>query len=411
MLSEFPQIKSLIKNIYVRINAHRYKKNYRLRIFNSTIDDIYPIVENERQESFFGYYDKSPINSLGWIISHKSRIPTKKLPDPTYPIDIVITNAETKEQKLIGSSNAYNWQQGSRTHWLDDDHIIYNDFDSKRGMYISRVFSLTMSREVKTFDMPVQDSYGLDFYLSVNYSRIMNLRPDYGYRNLPLLSKDDMEDLRNDGIFIIDYNTGESSLLHSLSDVVACETKDIFGVCLHKVNHLMINKNGQGFIFIHRFYKGKRRIDRLIYSDFKTLRVLVDDGMVSHCCWVNESTIFGYFKVSGKDGYYFYNIETNQITECKKINDLLLGDGHPSCHGDWIVFDTYPDKSRMQKLMLYNAKTEEITPLLEVHHGLSYMGQNRCDLHPRFSRDGNYLFFDSVFTGTRNHYWFNVKNK
>lgn len=210
-----------------------------------------------------------------------------------------------------------------------------------------------------------------------------------------------MRELMCDGIWRVDYESGKGMMLHNLESIVSCQPKAIFASCLHKVNHLMIKPNGKGFIFIHRWYKGKRRFDRLIYSDFKTLRVLADDEMVSHMCWVDDNTVFGYLRHEGKDGFYFININTGKFTLCQKMTELAMGDGHPTVYREWIAFDTYPDKSRMQHLYLYNVKTSELFPLLELYHGLKYTGECRCDLHPRFSSDGKYVFFDTVYSGKR----------
>jgi Tol biopolymer transport system component len=73
-------------------------------------------------------------------------------------------------------------------------------------------------------------------------------------------------------------------------------------------------------------------------------------------------------------------------------------------HGDWFVTDTYPDKARMQHLIMANWKTGEARKLGEFFHGFEYDGQTRCDLHPRFSPDGKSIFFDSVFDGRRRLY-------
>ena len=105
------------------------------------------------------------------------------------------------------------------------------------------------------------------------------------------------------------------------------------------------------------------------------------------------------FRYQSKNGYYYCDIQTGIITPCLTMTNLNLGDGHPSCYGDWVVFDSYPDKSRMQHLLLYNKKRDEIFPLLEVYQSVDYMGECRCDLHPRFSQDGRFIFFDTVFTG------------
>ena len=55
----------------------------------------------------------------------------------------------------------------------------------------------------------------------------------------------------------------------------------------------------------------------------------------------------------------------------------------------------------MQHLILYNYKTEEIKPVLEVFHDLKHKGVERCDLHPRFSADGRRIYIDTIFRGRR----------
>ena len=65
----------------------------------------------------------------------------------------------------------------------------------ENNSYCARVFSLSENKVVKTSSYPNQDSYKTEFFLSINYGRIMNLRPDYGYRNLPLLTKNEMNNI------------------------------------------------------------------------------------------------------------------------------------------------------------------------------------------------------------------------
>lgn len=408
LLSATPGLKRLVKDVYVRGNAVLYRKGYTNKILCDKMTKIENPLSGLDEESFFGYYDKCPINGKGVLLAHLSERDTRTKPSPDDSVRIVAVDIHSGKVTEIGKSVSYTWQQGARTQWLTDDKVIYNDF--REGEYKSVVYSLKAGCELRTYDYPVQDSYGTDYFLSINYQRIMYLRPDYGYRNLPLPSAEEMRNLTNDGIWKIDCESGEGRLLYSLQDVVECGRKEAFASCLHKVNHVMINEGGDGFIFIHRYYQGKRRFDRLMYSDFKSLKVLVDDEMVSHCCWVDSDTIFGYFRYQGKNGYYYCNVHTGSITPCHTMTDLNLGDGHPSCCGDWIVFDSYPDKSRMQHLFLYNRKEDKVIPLLELYQSVKYMGECRCDLHPRFSRDGRYVFFDTVFTGKRAQCYIDLKD-
>lgn len=397
VLSSMPGVKQFVKKCYVILNALIYRKKYRYKTFGHSTD-IGRVILDDSSESFFGYYDKCPENGTGDIVMHVSQRNTSLLPDANEKIQIVIKK-RSGEIKVIDTTSSYNWQQGARTHWLNDDLVIYNVYED--GQYKAKVYSLKQDSVVRLFDYPVQESHGIEFFLSINYRRIMYVRPDYGYRNMPPLLASDMKQIDNDGIWKLDYNTGKKELIHSLKDIVEIDYKPVFDECLHAVNHLMISPNGKDFIFVHRYYKGKRRYDRLMLSDFNSLKVLLDDEMVSHYCWIGNDEVFGYFRYDGKDGYYFCNVQSGNVYPCNELNDLQLGDGHPTYNGSEIIVDTYPDKSRMQCLMSYNPNTKEVKNLLEVYQGVNYMNQTRCDLHPRYSFNGEYVYFDSVFNNKR----------
>lgn len=405
ILSSMPELKNKIKYIYQAICYYRYgTKNPQYR-------SDYPIlpigVFDGNCSSFGGYYDR-PIIYGENAFTHLTLCDTSKEPQRNKNVDICVYNLQQQNIRKIGKSFSYTWQQGCKTQWIDDDRLIFNVYEDNR--YQSQVFSLKENKVVNKYAWPNQDSYKDQFFLSINYSRIMALRPDYGYRNLSLPTKDEMKDVENDGIRLVDFHSGEARMLHSLKDIASVEPKEIFGRCIHVANHLMINKDGSRFIFIHRFYDGKVRHDRLMVSDFKSMKVLVDNDMVSHCHWIDNERIIGYFRYQDKDGFYYCNVVTGEVTCCEVMTALQNGDGHPSCFGEWITFDSYPDKGRMQHLYLYNMATEQMTHLLEVKHGLKFQGEGRCDLHPRFSADGKYISFDSVMSGKRQQYYINVEN-
>ena len=69
-----------------------------------------------------------------------------------------------------------------------------------------------------------------------------------------------------------------------------------------------------------------------------------------------------------------------------------------------MIFDTYPNKSRMKKLFMYNMKSSDLKELGEFYEGLKYYNETRCDLHPGFSPDGKNIFIDSVHKGKRGLY-------
>ncbi|PMP01126.1 glycosyl transferase [Vibrio breoganii] len=304
-------------------------------------------------------------------------------------------------------TQAYNWQQGSRAHWLNEDLFIFNDFDEEIGKYVSRVCSIQQKKQIKQFDFPVQDSFRDKYFLSINYRRLMTLRPDYGYRNLPNLSMDEQRKTTNDGIWKVNLESGDHRMLFSIDDVMNIDWDKNFENTVHKLNHVMISPSGDRFIFLHRYYVGKRRVDRLLIAnaDGEDIRVLANFGMVSHCFWADNKTVLGYLKGhNGQNAYWLINVDSGEFRHFAEGKLDQYGDGHPHVVGDWFVTDTYPDKARMQTLLYCNWKTGEIRSLGEFFHGFSFNEETRCDLHPRMSIDGKYIFFDSVFDGSRQLY-------
>lgn len=404
MLSRFPLVKKLLKTLYSRLVYVRNKKTHK----SQTIAAIKAFTCNERS-SFFGYYDKSPENKAGLVLANLTTQTTKQAPKSELGISLAVFKNEKAIFEL--PLKAYNWQQGSRAHWLNDDEFIVNDFNEKSKQYISRVYSVQKQTLIKEYQLPVQDSYEDKFFISLKYQRLMALRPDYGYRNLPILNKQQIVDLSNDGLWYMDFSTGNAELLISIQQ--ACDLSSISGFedAQHKFNHVMISPSGKQLIFMHRFLHGQRRFDRLLLLDIATkkLRLLADYGMVSHCFWVDENTILGYMRgPGGVDAYWLISLDTLEFSRLP--NDALkeFGDGHPHVYGDWFVTDTYPDKARMQHLILCNWKTGETKKLGEFFHGFEFEGESRCDLHPRFSMDGKKVFFDSVFSGKRQLYSMDV---
>lgn len=401
VLSATPGLKKIVKRWYVKANALIYRKDYLYKIINGKILTIE--TPNEGKETFGGYYDRPTIKN-GWILSHVTEADTSKLPTPQQTVRLVATDLNTREVVNIADTTSYNWQQGCRPQWLTDHLIVYNTFEG--GRYTANVYSLTDKKIVRQFLLPVQDAYQTDYFLSINYVRLMEMNPDYCYRNLPFEKKDD----KGDGIWRTDYGTGQSTLVHSIQSIMDFEHKEMFDDCQHIVNHVMISPDGSKFIFIHRYYQGHRRFDRLLVSDFHSLRILADEGMVSHCHWTDNDHIIGYLRHDGKNGFYLCNVNDGTIESIQEMNGISFGDGHPTCHGDWIAFDTYPDKSCMQHLFLFNSKSRAVIPILEVYHAPKFREESRCDLHPRFSDDGSLISFDTVFKGHRTQCFISIKD-
>jgi hypothetical protein len=394
-------LKRIVKSGYLRLVYLSNKKGPRVQSINEPVT-----LTISNRGSFFGYYDKSPENSKGWTIACTTLSTTSSVPALNDNVSLHVFGADG-EVLLTQEIITYNWQQACRAHWLSDDLVLYNDFDNQKRRYVSRVLSVEKGGLIKNFKYPVQDSFKTDYFISLNYQRLMTLRPDYGYRNLPNLTESELNNLEKDGLWKVNYETGDAELLISLAQASRHEEKPEFKQGVHKFNHVMISPNGQKFVFMHRCLVNGRRLDRLFLANSETgdLKLLADYGMVSHCFWADDDTVLGYMRgPDDKDAYWLLDVVTTGFTQFGAGKLEKYGDGHPHVSGDWFITDTYPDKARMQHLILCNWKTGVVTEIGEFFHGFEFSGESRCDLHPRFSPDGRAVYFDSVFSGKRQLY-------
>lgn len=385
-------LKESIRYVLYLLNQKSYKSKV---YFDSKIEHIRNLPD---KEYFYGYYDKSPEKD-GKVIFHEMN---------DGFVNIIVKNVQTNEETIIGKSKAFNWQLGTRSMWMDNDRIAYNDYDGEK--YVGKIFSLKKRSIIQTFGKPIQDFSNKEYFLGVNYQRLRSYAKEYGYYCLPELTEEEFDDYDHDGIWMIDSQSGDCKLLLSIRQVIKCDMNEKFKDGKHFVNHIMISPNGDSFIFIHRYYVGKERIDRLMYYDFKQLKCLFDDKLQSHYCWLDNNRVFGYGGYKGRNEFHTVDVKTGTIEICDELTRIHPKDGHPTKYREWIVVDSYPYFSRMQDLIAFNLKSKDSFKLLEVFHDMKHKHYDRCDLHPRFSADGKRVYFDTLYTGKRELCYLDVSN-
>ena len=366
------------------------KMNYEGPIEKITPEDGY--------EYLFGYYDKCPWSDDGkYLLALKVKNASAEA-DSTKPADIVRIELNTKKTEKLATTHSWNVQQGCMAQWLSNDEILYNDF--RDGNYCAVILNLITKAE-RIIEMPVY-AMAPDHRtaLSLDFSRLHRLRPGYGYGNLPETTK---QEKCPDAtcIWKIDISTGEISPLLKYTDFASFETKDTMVGAEHKVNHLMISPNGKRFMVLHRWFQNGVKYTRLVTCnmDGTDMYNLSDDDFVSHCCWKNDDEILSYLnKNDGGKGYYLMKDKTQEYERCWK---QLAMDGHPtySYDGKYVVTDTYPNRRRIQSLYVMNGK--RVVRIAQVFSPFKYGLDTRCDLHPRWSRDGRQICFDASFGGKR----------
>jgi len=89
---------------------------------------------------------------------------------------------------------------------------------------------------------------------------------------------------------------------------------------------------------------------------------------------------------------------------------VLTQNGHCSYSPDrrWILTDTYPDYRGFRHLLLYNTKKNILVEIGKFFSPPELEGEIRCDLHPRWSKDGKKVCIDSAHEGSRQMYIIDV---
>lgn len=413
-LNKYPAVKKVIKRVY---QTGMYAVSKKIKS-EGDITRISP--DDKEHEYFFGYYDKSP-----WDISDRYMLcmranNTWSDVSPKEKSDIILIDTEKDENdpqrvKKIAETNAWNVQQSCMLQWLGPDFsskILYNDY--RDGKYVSVILTLATLEE-KIIPTPVYSvSKDGKFALTLDFSRLYELRPGYGYYNVPEKTKGiALPDTT--AIWKVDLESGEVTDLLKYTDFANFEPRSEMKEegSVHKVNHIMLSPNGKRFMVLYRWFCGQRKYTRLITCnvDGSDMYVLSDDDMVSHCYWKDDEHILAFEnKKKTGPGYYLMKDKSNEYIHCWP---QFSNDGHPSYSpdGSLIVTDSYPDRTRIASINIMDGDETKRgnTIVARVFAPFKYDNDTRCDLHPRWNYSGDKICFDSVFEGHRGLYVVNLK--
>lgn len=406
-LNKYPGIKKGIKRAYQRINyTFGSKKDHE--------GDIVRISPNDpKHEYFFGYYDKSPEDATGRYVLCLKAQDTWSDVAPAFPAQILLidTSLPTENQnrvRVLATTHTWNVQQGCMMQWLGPDfnhEIIYNDF--RDGRYVSVVLDVFSGAE-RVLAMPIYSVAADGSYaLTLDFSRLHRLRPGYGYSNIPEVTAD-QKIPDSTAIWKLDIASNTVTPVLPYTAFSSFEPRKEMAGAEHKVNHIMLSPSGKRFMVLHRWFDGQRKYTRLVTvnTDGTEMYNLSDDDMVSHCYWKNDEEIIAFENKKGQGaGYYLMK---DKSPEFRRLWPHISSDGHPSYSPDGrlVLTDTYPNRKRMAILKILNEDFNIV--IAKVFAPFKYDNDTRCDLHPRWSRDGKRVFFDSVFEGYRDLYMVDV---
>jgi len=387
----------------LRISKYGYK--YRGNTKNVTY------LNDGSNSTFFGYHDKTPFSADGSKILAMSIGADDREPNSECsPMKIGYfkkNEGGSFENFFIPFSKTTTWcfQQGCMLQWHPNylnKRVLFNRLvDSKYG---SVVFDIEKNMIIKEYTTPI---YSLSptgsFATSVNFSRLGRLRPGYGYDLLPDKTINEHAP-ENDGLFLLDLSSEKKKLLISLNEL-ANDVKALDSD--HYVNHATFSPDGKKISFFHLWLtKSKKRKLRLCVYDIENNNwfVLEDTRSVSHYAWKNNEEILVTTKEltgSNTRRISLFNIRTKHR---KDIFTLKRGDTHPMrspIDENLFIMDSYPDKFRDQHLYLFNLKKKEFECIGSFYSPMTFNGQVRCDLHPRWDRTGTQVVIDTAKEGRR----------
>lgn len=372
------------------------------------------ITDNRKEHLFASYYG---INSWSKNQRYVTVLETDvrfKIPDENEPATLGTVDLRTNTFIPLAKTYAWNLQQGCMAHWLathPDSLIIYNDL--RNGKYVSAILNVFTKKELKVMPYPVAAvSPDGKEALSINFSRLRIARADYGYDGNGQDAKAGIAFPEDDGIFLMNLQTGESKLIVSYAQlknmVPAINAKE----GIEYIGHALFSRKGSKIFFLARAIPDWNTTAFTVNRDGSHLqRCFPDEWGGSHFDWLNDDELMITALYDSKK--YSHILFSPGRNNYKKLgNGLLDYDGHGtfSPDGNWMVTDTYPDKvTRDQTIYLLNVQTDSVITLGKFPEPKEYTGGWRADIHCRWSPGGDMIGFNSSHSGTRQVYIMKLK--
>ncbi|TVM13813.1 hypothetical protein DPQ33_18085 [Oceanidesulfovibrio indonesiensis] len=359
--------------------------------------------------TFFGYYDVTPFDNDGQTVLAMRRPSTPTSHAAGTPIELGTYDLLEPAPvfKPFARSTAWCWQMGCRLQWLGGGRhglALFND--TREGKHVAVLVHASTGQEQSILPRPVYSiTRDGERFVSLNFPRLQRLRPGYGYDDLPDATEQEAAP-RDDGLWLCDIATGREQLILSLADAARYKPQPSMDGATHYFNHVLWNPSGERFFFIHLWKdrSGKRHGRGLVWDC--TQQRILDLGIerhTSHYCWVDDDSLV-VFSTHQKTGMRYHSYTLPEGMTGVVGEGILTEDGHPTPRPGnerLILTDTYPDRLREQTLMLFDMDSNELRRLGSFYSPFTFTGEQRCDLHPRWSPTGDRICIDSPHAGER----------
>jgi hypothetical protein len=400
-----PAIKNAVRNLYQSLfDLLPRKKEYFRYGFEF------------KEGYYFGFHDLQELSADGLkLLVHKLpfdlRMPVAGETEQVGYLDFS-QDGHLGDFHELDSTSAWNFHKGCRLQWLDDNNVIFNT--AVDGRLLSKIIDVT-SGESRIINSPIDSvSHDSAWATSFSYERLEKCMSGYGYPY-----KDDSyldQDVPCDtGLFLVDLKGDTKKLVVSLSELAEDAPEEFRQGYMHYVTHTEFSPDDRYISFLHRWRlrtgTDLKRWTRIMVYDRTDGRLTELPSQISgsHYVWNSRNQLLASCIIDGRSCHVLFDM--NNIDSYRIIAPSVLNsDGHQSFISDNLfITDTYPDKYRMAKLFRVNVNDGNTELIASVHSPKTFQSSPRkghiaCDLHPRVSQDGRYVFFDSCRTGKRGVY-------
>ena len=374
-----------------------------MKSFVSTVIDKPTILTpDDGYHYFFGYYDLPATDLSGRHLCHRVSF-MDRMQEATDVAEL----GYVKDGIFTGfaKTTAWNFQQGAllQFHPTKSDTVYYNSVEN--GVFCTVEQDLCTGAKRCTDRPAAAISADGKWGLGIQFGRVFAFRPGYGYAGLT----DPYADVcapAEDGVFLIDMETGRSRLLVSYAQMQEPAGFDPDKKIL--VNHINFAYDSDRYAMLVRDFPTPEKqgwsTTLMVGNRRGDIKSVLKNTFVSHYRWANERELVVYCTIDEKPSMYLIDTESGAWREldtpyfCRKgIADIhcnLLRDGK------YIIGDGYPIEG-YRYLIAYNRESGASKVLLGAFSVAPPVVDVRCDLHARFSADGRFVTYDTTENGKR----------
>jgi hypothetical protein len=417
--------------------------------YNSIVP-IYKISSNE-SPTIHRFYDTSPISPSGKYIA-LTQFPTDlKLPEPKDLAKIIVIDLSNGNIIYETETAAWDTQVGAHVQWGEaDEKLFFNRLDVNRWIAYGCKVNIFSQKEKKLDNSIYMVSPDGKKSLTPSLLKINLVQPGYGA--IVPLNKIEYNNgvSATDGLFIVDNETGGSSLLLSFKDIVDSLANEFIDLEFNNGAfygfHTKWSPSGEKIAFIIRWLdKGGKHNNTKNYlitcnADGSNILMALNakrwkgghhpnwypdsENIVMNLSYPNPKAKLKSFqvfleKVARKLGMrYFSNSSTLLFSsihytgsDVHPLSELHIGSGHPTIHSSlkYLLSDAYVSErvsfsDGSVPIRLISLITGSCKVMIRMGVKPKYTGKNsefRVDPHPAWDSSGNLLVLNGVSNGIR----------